>query len=142
MMTAARGGKDDGSPAIRVNAAVVAVFSVFMIVSALILTGVLYLLSHEDDDAGGEATPLSLSMRADAGEDALVVKVLSGRVNWTDYIVSSQGLMVQTNATNSTEGETVEFFGSTFDPFDQVKVSILEISSGRVVWEATVTATP
>jgi len=96
-------------------------------------------------DEESEADTLNLEASISASSNYLTLEVISGTVTWSDYRVTVDGIDMQTEYSESSAGDSADFFSvySAFEPLagESYNVRIMSMESMSIVWQKDVTAT-
>ncbi|MFW3147098.1 MAG: hypothetical protein ACMUIE_09840 [Thermoplasmatota archaeon] len=98
----------------------------------------------EEEGENEEAVVLQGKGELSATDETLILEIISGSYEWTDYKVTVDGTELRTDETSSSAGETAEFY----DPDEELEllngeeytVKIVDIESNRLIWEMDIIA--
>lgn len=122
---------------------IVAIVIAVFVIGSIVVGGIVVLwASSFTEEFDSDIATMNVNGEIDPGTDELTMEVYSGTVEWSDYRVSADGIILTTSSTSSSAGDQATFSASGWDPEPGMMytVTIADIDENKVVWENDIIA--
>ena len=121
---------------------VIGIICAVMLIGTVVFTGITFLWASSLTDEVTTETYLMISPSIDAGDDELILEVISGSGRWSDHEVTVDGIVLVTTSTEAFPGDSAVFTSTGWDPEPYMTYTVtITDDEGRLIMEESVMAT-